>query len=101
MHCNIMNLNYPSVVIAIVIVLSVIFPNYALAQTKKEEDESPNPPQLIADAQRDGVPPAPPAVPESINLTKCHETPEGLIHNIANDLLPRFKVVQDCVTVIG
>jgi hypothetical protein len=101
MHCNIMNLNYPSVVIAIVIVLSVIFPNYALAQTKEEEDGSPNPPQLIADAQRDGVPPAPPAVPESINLTKCHETPEGLINNIANNGLPRFKVVQDCVTVTG
>jgi hypothetical protein len=104
MHCNIMNLNYPSVVIAIVIVLSVIFPNYALAQTKEEEeeeDESPNPPQLIADAQRDGVPPAPPAVPESINLTRCHETPEGLINNIANNGLPRFKVVQDCVTVTG
>ena len=97
-----MNLNYPSVVIAIVIVLSVIFPNYALAQTKEEEeDESPNPPQLIADAQRNGVPPAPPAVPESINLTKCHETPEGLKHNIANNSLPRFKVVQDCVTVTG
>jgi hypothetical protein len=97
-----MNLNYPPVVIAIVIVLSLIFPNYALAQTKEEdEDESPNPPQLIADVQRNGVPSAPPAVPESINLTKCHETPEGLINNIANNGLPRFKVVQDCVTVTG
>ena len=43
----------------IVIVISLIFPNYALAQTK---DKSPNSPQLIADAQRNGVPPAPPAV---------------------------------------
>jgi hypothetical protein len=43
-----MNLNYPPVVIAIVIVLSLIFPNRVLAQTKEEEeDESPNPPQLI------------------------------------------------------
>jgi hypothetical protein len=101
MHCNIMNLNYPPVVIAIVIVLSLIFANHVLAQTKEEEeDESPNPPQLIAEAQRDGVPPAPPAVPESIN-PRCHETPEGLIHNIANNSLPRFKAVQDCVTVTG
>jgi hypothetical protein len=57
--------------------------------------------QLITDVQRNGIPSAPPAVPESINLTKCHETPEGLINNIANNGLPRFKVVQDCVTVTG
>ena len=103
---NIMNLNYPQAVIAIIIVLSfIIVPNYSLAQTvgKQQEDdqESPNPPRLMADAQRDGVPVAPPPVPESINVTKCNKTPEGLIHNIANNGLPRFKVVQDCVTVTG
>ncbi|HET7345386.1 MAG TPA: hypothetical protein VFJ05_05910 [Nitrososphaeraceae archaeon] len=98
-----MNLNYLPVVIAIIIVLSSIFSNYVLAQTKEEgqEDKSPNPPQLMADAKRNGVPTAPPAVPESINLTKCNKTPEGLIHNIVNNALPRFKVVQDCVTVTG
>jgi hypothetical protein len=101
-----MNLNYPQAVIAIIIVLSfIIVPNYSLAQTvgKQQEDdqESPNPLRLMADAQRDGVPAVPPAVPESINLTKCNKTPEGLIHNIANNGLPRFKVVQDCVTVTG
>ncbi|HET7391698.1 MAG TPA: hypothetical protein VFJ51_12825 [Nitrososphaeraceae archaeon] len=103
---NIMNLTYPQAVIAIIIIVSlIIVPNYALAQTvgKQQEDdqESPNPPQLMADAKRNGVPPAPPAVPESINLTKCNKTPEGLIHNIANNGLPRFNVVQDCVTVTG
>ena len=107
MTCHhIMNLNYPQAVIAIIIVLSfIIVPNYSLAQTvgKQQEDdqESPNPPRLMADAQRDGVPVAPPPVPESINVTKCNKTPEGLIHNIANNGLPRFKVVQDCVTVTG
>jgi hypothetical protein len=101
-----MNLNYAQAVIAIIIIVSlIIVPNYALAQTvgKQQEDdqESPNPPQLMADAKRNGVPPAPPAVPESINPTKCNKIPEGLIHNIANNGLPRFKVVQDCVTVTG
>jgi hypothetical protein len=98
-----MNLNYPQAII--IIVSLIIVPNYALAQTvgKQQEDdqESPNPPQLMADAKRNGVPPAPPAAPESINLTKCNKIPEGLIHNIANNGLPRFNVVQDCVTVTG
>jgi hypothetical protein len=46
-----------------------------------------------------GFPPPPPAVPESINLTKCNKVSQGLIDNIVNNGPPRFKVVQDCVTV--
>jgi hypothetical protein len=104
-----MNLNYPYIVTAIIMILLVLLiPNYSLAQTseeKQEDQESPNSREVMGDdAQGHGVPPAPPAppaVPESINLTKCNKTPEGLIHNIVKNSLPRFKVVQDCVTVTG
>jgi len=90
------------VIVTIVLLFLVTLPNYSRAQiTVEDEEESPNPPQLMAKATRQGVPPAPPAVPESVNLTKCSKTPEALIDNIVNNVLPRFKVVQECVTVTG
>jgi len=52
------------------LLLMVTGPNYLRAQTLEEEWENPNPPQLMANALRHGVPQPPPAVPESINLTK-------------------------------
>ena len=70
------------------------------AQTAEKEEESPNSPQELADAVCE-VPNPPPAVPESINLTKCSQIPEWLLHNIANDGPPRFKIVQDYVPVTG
>jgi hypothetical protein len=84
-----------------IVLLFITIPNYSRAQTAAEEEESPNPPQMMANTSSHGVPQAPPAVPESINLTRCSKTPEGLIRNIVNNGLPRFKVVQDCVTVTG
>ncbi len=80
--------------------LLVTVPNYSRAQTA-EEEEGPNSPQELADIAQNGVPDPPPAVPQSINLTKCSKIPQGLLDNIANDGPPRFKIVQDCVTVTG
>lgn len=102
MRHNMLILKYLSFVIASIIILSVMLPKNVLAQTIEEDDqESPNPPSIIADAKLHGVPNPPPAVPNSINLTKCNKIPEALIHNIVNNNLPRFKVVQECVTVTG
>jgi len=33
--------------------------------------------------------------------SKCSKTPQGLLDNIINNGPPRFKVVQNCVTVTG
>ena len=87
-----------------VLLLLIFNPNYSLAQVRENEegkDESPNPPQLMAELDRQGIPPPAPAVPQSINLTKCNKVPQGLIDNIVNNGPPRFKIVQDCVTVSG
>jgi hypothetical protein len=95
---------YSCITIAAAIILLLITNStHSLAQTirEQEEDESPNTPEVIAAAKSHGVPLPPHAVPQSINLTKCDKTPEGLVHNIANSGMPRFKVVQDCVTISG
>jgi len=80
--------NHPYILIAVMVLLLLIFnPNYSLAQIRENEegkDESPTSTQLKAELGRHGIPPPPPAVPESINITKYNKVSQGLIDNIVN-----------------